>query len=172
VPKASTTIPVTLTVPPSGVVYLAIHLDYGLKGTSGYAKNVLDDAVDSVNTAKVLVPNHGTYGFSVAGAQNGSTSIQNLNVFKKIPGVAGLALYNGTINPVPGATVTLANSKGVPVGSGLTDEDGFYMIAYKYTGKAATFYVSIVTRPLEGYSDTQAIKLKSTAFVRQDFLVP
>jgi len=170
-PAASTTVPVTLTVPASGVVYLAIHLDYGLKGQSGYSKNVSDDAVDCA-TGKLLVPNHGTYGFSVAGAQSGSTSIQNYNAFKRIPGVAGLVLHNGTSAPLPGAAVTLANAKGVPVGVGVTDEDGFYMIAYKHTGKAATYYVSVATPPPGLYTQTKVTKLKANAFVRLDFWAP
>ena len=76
------------------------------------------------------------------------------------------------LDPVPGAAVTLANARHVAVGSGVTDEDGFYMIPYKYTGKAATFYVSIATPPPAVYTATQPIKLKSNAFVRLDFLVP
>lgn len=171
-PAASTTIPVTLTVPASGVVYLVMHLDYGLKGTTGYTQNFFADAVDCATGTKVLVPNHGTYAFSVAGAQNGANSIQNINAFKKIPGVAGLVLHSGTMNPVEGATVTLANASRVAVGSDVTDEDGFYMIPYKHTGKAATYYVSLVTLPLEGFSDRKTITLKANAFVRQDFLVP
>jgi hypothetical protein len=174
-PGASTMIPVTLTVPASGVVYLAIHLDYGFKGQSGFTKNFYDDAVDYANTSMVLVPNHGTYEFSVAGAQSGSASIQNYNVFKRIPGVAGLVLHEGTSAPVPGALVTLekpAAAWRVAVGSAVTDEDGFYMIPYKHKGKVATYYLSVATPPPGLDTVTRAVKLKANAFVRLDVWVP
>jgi hypothetical protein len=172
VPAPFTLIPVTLTVPPSGVVYLAIHLEYGLKKTSGYMKNFSDDAVASANPRRVLIPNHGSYTFSVSGAQTSAASIQNCNSFKRIPGVAGLVQQDDTLDPVPGTVVTLTNAKRVRIGSAVTDEDGFYTIPYKHTGKAATYYLSIATPPPAPYTATQATTLKANAFVRVDFLVP
>jgi hypothetical protein len=171
VPAASATIPVTLTVPASGVVYLAIHLDYGLKKTSGYTQNFSGDALDCA-TGTMRIPNHGSYSFTVSGAQTDTTSIQNYNSFKRIRGVAGLAQYKATLDPVCGAAVTLSNARGVPVGSAVTDEDGFYLISYKHTGRAATFYVSIAHPPPTAYyAETQAIQLKANGFVRLDFLL-
>lgn len=171
-PAASTTIPVTLTVPPSGVVYLAISLNYGLKKTVGYMNNLYDDAVFCANPTRVLIPNHGSYNFSVSGAQTGSTSLQNDNSFKQIPGVAGLVQHAGTLAPVPGAVVVLANAWGLPVGFAVTDEDGFYKIVYRYTGKPATFHVFIATPPPAAYRATQATTLQANAFVQVNFLVP
>jgi hypothetical protein len=171
-PAAFTTIPVTLRVPASGVVYLAMHLDYGLTKASGYTKNLVDDAVSCAVSTRVLIPNHGSYNFFVGGAQNGATSIQNYNSFKRIPGVAGLVQHKDTLDPVPGAVVTLMNANHVRVGFAVTDEDGFYMIAYKNTGKAATFYLSVATPPPAPFTATQATTLKANAFVRVDFLVP
>jgi hypothetical protein len=172
VPAPFKLIPVTLTVPPSGVVYLAIHLDYGLEKMSGFMKNFYDDAVDYLNPNRVLIPNHGSYTFSVSGAQTGATSIQNDNSFKRIPGVAGLAQHKDTLDPVPGAVVNLANANRVRIASAVTDEDGFYIIPYKHTGKAATFYLSIAIPPPAAYTATQATTLKANSFVRLDFLVP
>jgi len=171
-PAASTTIPVTLTVPPSGVVYLAISLDYGLTKTSGYMNNFYDDAVCYANPTRVLIPNHGSYNFSVSGAQTGATSIQNDNSFKQIPGVAGLVQHKGTLAPVPGAVVILKNAMRMLIGFAVTDKDGFYMIAYKHIGKAATFYLSVATPPPALYRATQTTTLKANAFVEVNFLVP
>jgi len=171
-PSESTTIPVTLTVPSSGVVYLTVHLDYGLKGLSGYTKNVSNDAVDCATGTNVLIPNYDNYWFAVSGAQSDITSIQSDNVFKRIPGVAGLVRDSAASDPVPGAVVTLVNARRVRVGSGVTDEDGFYLIAYKHTGKAATYYVSIVTPPPESYRATITTTLKANAMVQVDFWVP
>jgi hypothetical protein len=92
-----------------------------------------------------------------------------VNSFKRIPGVAGLVLCKDTLNPVPGVSVTLANAMHIPVGSRVTDEDGFYMIAYKHKGKPSTYYVSIATPPPAVYTETKATTLKANAFVRLDF---
>jgi hypothetical protein len=54
-------IPLTLTVPPSGVVYLSIDLDYGLENTSGYTAGANSAAIGSTTT----IANHGIYSFSV-----------------------------------------------------------------------------------------------------------
>ncbi len=134
--------------------------------------NFNDDAVDYAHPTRVLIPNHGSYNFSVSGAQTGATSIENDNSFKQIPGVAGLVQHKGTLAPVPRAKVTLSNADHVPVGSAVTDEDGFYMIAYKHTGKAETFYVSVAIPPPAPYKATQATTLKANAFVEVNFLVP
>jgi hypothetical protein len=81
VPGAPVTVPVTLTVPPSGAVYLTIHLANGLKGTSGYRSDANGNAVSCSSPTKLLIPNHGTFTFSVSGAQNGINTIQNINSF-------------------------------------------------------------------------------------------
>ena len=81
-PNASTTVPVSLKVPASGVVCLTVHLDYGLKQTTGYQMNASGDALDCATGTKILVPNHHQYVFSVAGAASGSASIRNSNDFK------------------------------------------------------------------------------------------
>jgi hypothetical protein len=80
-PGASVTVPVTLTVPRSGAVYLSIHLANGLKGTSGYRSDA-DGNAFSCNSLKLLIPNHTSFNFSVSGAQTGITTIQNINSFK------------------------------------------------------------------------------------------
>jgi hypothetical protein len=170
VPAASVTVPVTLTVPPSGAVYLTMHLAYGLKGTTGYTSDLSGDAVSCANTAKILVPNNAIYNFSVGGAQNGGTSIQSENSFKKIPGIAGLVL-NTILDPVPGTKVTLKGPSGLVVGTGVTDDDGFYFIAYKATGKTANYLVSVTTPP-PVYSTTTQVPLKANSFYRVDFSVP
>ena len=52
----------------------------------------------------------------------------------------------------------------------MTDEDGFYLIAYKYTGRMATFYVSITSAP--AYQETTTTNLKANTFNVVDFLIP
>jgi alpha-tubulin suppressor-like RCC1 family protein len=169
-PQASTTVSVKLSVPDSGVVFLSVHLDYGLKGQTGYTRNAAGDAVDCATGARVLVPNNGSSEFSVSGAANDTTSIQNINVFKKNPGIAGVVLQRTSAEPVPGTTVTLTTAKGTLIASRLTDEDGFYAIVFKHKGKAATYYVSIVTP--SGHTQKKAVTIKANGYVTVDFSVP
>jgi 5-hydroxyisourate hydrolase-like protein (transthyretin family) len=80
-----------------------------------------------------------------------------------------LSLRTTSGNPAPGATITLKKSTGEPVGSAVSDDDGFYQISYKHTGKAALFKVTIV---LGSFTQTQEVTLKANAFFQVDFDVP
>ncbi|HXJ55084.1 MAG TPA: hypothetical protein VNU68_00320, partial [Verrucomicrobiae bacterium] len=172
-----TTVTVTMTVPPSGFIYLNMHLDYGLKGTVGLAKGGSsgNDAISQSSMA-VVVPDHYNYVFSVSGAQNDTDGVCNINVFKKNPGVGGRAGWRYTLDGVSdivatsGATVTLKDAKGTVLSTGLTDQDGWYMLNYKYTGKATTLYVTL--KPVSKPAQTQSITLKANGFVEVNFDVP
>jgi len=56
------------------------------------------------------------------------------------------------------------------LGAAVTDTDGWYVITYKWSGKTATFYVTMT--PPVGKAQTQTITLKSSAYIEADFLVP
>lgn len=98
-PNKFTTLPVTLKVPASGVVYLTVHLDYGLKKTTGYKMSASGDALECATGTKILVPNHNDYVFSVAGDFTGSASVKNYNDFKQNSGDRGLKLKNPNVKP-------------------------------------------------------------------------
>jgi len=164
------TLTVTVTVPASGVVFLAIHLDYGLKGTTGYSKSGTGNDAVLCNTTTVVIPDMQTYNFSVGGATSDSASALSCNAFKKNPGVGGGAKNTLTSYGVSGASATLKDSKGALIASGVTDEDGWYMINYKHTGKSATFYVTLT--PPGGRAKTQTITLKANSFAEANFTVP
>jgi hypothetical protein len=57
------TIPVTIPAVPGGIAYVNIHLDYGLKGTSGYSKDANNNAIDAATMSIVLIPDKQTYVF-------------------------------------------------------------------------------------------------------------
>jgi len=178
---ASTVIVVEVYVPASGFIYLNMHLDYGLKGTTGYYKSqttqggvVYNNAMDATLT-KMLIQDHNYYVFSVAGDQNASDGVCNLNMFKKNPGVGGRAGYKYTVDglsdlmAIPNAVVTLKDAKGGVLATGTTDDDGCYMLPYKWTGKAATLYV---TYSKDGVQITKSIVLKANGFVDLNFELP
>jgi hypothetical protein len=86
-----------------------------------------------------------------------------VNVFKKNPGTAGQVTLN--FEPVEGAEIQLWSTK--MIGSAFTDEDGWYQILYKHTGKAQTFTLKYLrSRVLIG---TKQIQLKANGFVQVDF---
>jgi hypothetical protein len=149
---------ITVDVPAlsGGFAYINIHLDYGLKGTPGYMRNT--------NDAPPILYGQSYEFMDDAG---GMATTQSENDFKKNPGVAGLVLKNGSADPVPNVTAKIYDSTNKLLGTVSTDNDGFYMWAYKYTGKAATFVVK-----LPSYNLSQSLTLKSNGFVVANFTVP
>ena len=171
---------VTLNVPSTGFVYLNIHLDYGLKKSTGYTAYSVDGGTDA-STADVVsaIPDQGKYPFSlsIGGVAIGTDSICNINVFKKLPGVGGLAgtqytTSDGIVGTAPkgGCKAVLKDSKGLVLATGQTDADGWYFCEYKWTGKATIVYLTLT--PPGGQPKTQAVTLKSNGFVQADFICP
>jgi hypothetical protein len=145
-----------------GPMYITIHLDYGLKKVAtGYTKsdliglnaiNSLDGYLDILNTQ--------TYTFSVSGAFPDSDSIINDNAFKHDPGIGGLVIDEYG-NPVANEAVTVTSKDMNEVV--YTDEDGWYMCAFKYTGKPTSFTIKVA-----GYPD-QTFTIRSNSFVVVNF---
>jgi hypothetical protein len=150
--------------------YINIHLDWGLKGTNNYSKDMSNNAIDAT-TMVVRIPNMYNYMFSddsMAFMGGGSdTCHQNLNVFKRDPGFAGLVLQTGTNDPVPNVKVQIYDSKNILKATVYTDEDGWYMWQYKHTGKATTFTVK-----LPDYNLSQSGTLKSNSTLVLNFTLP
>jgi hypothetical protein len=119
---ATATLNVSVHVPANGIFFLALHMDYGLKGTTPYAPggSLSLDALKP-STTTVLIPNLQTYTFAytVPGA-SGNTIVQSCNAFKKSPGTASEVVNTFSLNPVPGSNVVLKDAKGTALGSCLT----------------------------------------------------
>jgi hypothetical protein len=168
-------------LPTTGYVYLNIHMDYGLKDKTAdingdgipdrYSKDSNDNALAS-GTYNITVPNNATHGFSFTAVDGGtssdSDSVHNLNSFKRNPGVGGLVTSGAdvpTADPVEGAAITL-KLNGTPVGSAVTDVDGYYQIVYKHKGKATQY---TVTATWGSESQTVPVMLKANGFELQGF---
>jgi hypothetical protein len=118
----------------------------------------------------VLIKDGQSYSFSVNGSENDSTAATSCNAFKKNPGVGGGAVNTVTTYGVRGASTVLKDAKGTVLASGSTDEDGWYMLPYKWTGKSATLYVTFTP---SGYkAQTKQITIKANGYVQLDFTVP
>ena len=170
---STTTLSVAVTVPASGFVYLNVHLDYGLKATTGYTQDAYGNATACTNTAIVLIPNNRSFVFAIGGSSSGSQTVTSCNAFKKNPGVGGLVQSLASSDSVPGATAILKDSKGSQLASGLTDADGWYVLNYKWTGPATTFYVTTtIGSGKTAWTQTKAITLKANAYVETSFISP
>ncbi|MGE3521427.1 MAG: DUF4215 domain-containing protein [Candidatus Dadabacteria bacterium] len=155
------TIPVEIPHVEDGYAYINIHLDYGLKGSSGYSKNALDDAVDSNNLSNIIIPNFGGYSFDDNSLTSGYVC-QNKNVFKRAPGIGGLVLE---ADGDPAANVKVQIYQGTKLMKTVyTDDDGWYMWQFKYTGKATTFTVT-----LPDYGLSKNLTLKSNGYIIVSF---
>jgi hypothetical protein len=170
----TTTLTETVLLPANGFIYLNIHLDYGLKKAGGYTSDGSGNAIACSTSHPAPVPNNTYYQFSYAVAGNTVYTlprVQSGNDFKKNPGAGGLATHSTSLNPAPGGTAVLKDSNKNVLGSAVTDSDGWYMISYKYTGKATTFYVTL-TPAGGGTAQTNTITLKANGYMQSDFIVP
>ena len=137
------TVNVDGTVPPSNLVYVTIHLDYGLKRTTGWEPGALDSPKPANNGALgVTIADPESYSFMVSGDVIDTQTATSENNFKKDPGFIGVVTFAG--EPVSGVTVEIRDSENNPLGSVLTDENGIYFFYYKHKGKKAEFTVTAV----------------------------
>ncbi|MBP7402951.1 MAG: tandem-95 repeat protein, partial [Clostridia bacterium] len=156
----------TLTFP-EGAVFATIHLDYGLKGTQPYEAGGVDhlDAIGETETVRNL----SDYGFTADdGTIDDEAVIQNINVFKKIAGIGGLATEGGA--PLADVGIVITSPVLPSPVTVRTDADGWYLWNWKHTGKAAEFTVTMQygTEPFP----SQTVTLKSGKYAQADFILP
>ncbi len=181
------TITVNGPLPATGQVYVWIHLDYGLKKTTGYREvtnlttgtrvcnltsgDDYDANATLTGTARVSICDNDKYVFSASGTINlgsASATIQNNNVFKRDPGVAGLVTDTNQM-PVAEATVQIYDNNGHLVATVVTDQDGYFSYSFKYTGKQVTYSLTVVTT---WCTITKPFSIKSNQSVWVNVVVP
>jgi hypothetical protein len=171
----------TITIPDSGFAYINQHLDDGLKGRAidvngdlvpeRYAKGGSEQALDP-STQAVLIPEmafHEFCTFNSTGNNDGCDTIQNDNTWKKNPGVGGVMKYLGLEEPAKNLWVELYNPSNVSVGTGKSDEDGYYQIVYKHTGKQAIYTVRLSPSNNVGCTEEKSAVLKGNGFAETNF---
>ncbi len=148
---------------PGGLAYLNVHLDYGLKATTGWQKyGTTNDAIGMTSPyTGVIIHDQGDYTFSFSATSDGSGSstIHNSNAFKKDPGFAGLVVDQWG-NAVTGTEVRIYNPDNSPLATVYTDLDGVYVYSYKYNGKGAYFTIT-----LPSFGVSKQVYMKSNSFV-------
>ncbi len=179
--------------PDTGLVFLSVHVDYGLKNLDADANgdgtpdrydksgrfvdgNTLYDAVDYSNPTETLIADRDAYTFGfILGDDQNSDTIVNQNEFKETPGVAGFVfefddLGNLVVYTSEDLTVRLVIPNSVddprPYLEVTPDEDGWYMLNYKHIGKP-TNYIFEVYRDVDGEEELlveKTVRLKGNEF--------
>jgi hypothetical protein len=163
----TTEVTVTGAIPLSGMLYVTIHLDYGLEKTTGWDGTDLnaDGKYDIATMGSLQIglntpPYTQPYDFSYStdGTSDNATPM-SFNEFKKNPGVNGMALQKDTGNPKANVNVELWGPTGTFIMGTNTDQDGVYILNYKHTGKAATYAVKV-----PAYGLQQNVTLKANGY--------
>jgi hypothetical protein len=167
----TTDVHVTGVVPPSGLAYVTIHLDYGLKKVTGWQQGKngtslqgpdtnLDGVLDGLGGGPIVInsPQSYGFGFSGGGAQH-TSSPASCNKFNKNPGVNGSTLRSVTGDPVAGVRVQFYGPDGSLISATATDPDGYYAFPYKAKGKAADYTVK-----LPDYREQKTVTLKAGGY--------
>ena len=106
------------------------------------------------------------YKFEFTNGSSGSATVSNLNEFKRNPGIGGLTIRNGVDDPVADVAVDIYQGTK-KMATVKTDQDGWYMWSYKYTGKPTTFTVKLPAQAM-----AQTVTLKANGFLAVDFTLP
>jgi hypothetical protein len=176
-----TTVTVSGKVPATGMAYVTIHLDYGLKKTGSwkqagtYTTNPVSGAsiADVLNqtgfgSGAVTIKGFQPYEFArTVGIDTATTTPSSYNEFKKFAGFLGFVTSKATGQPVGNSKVTIYDPTNKLLTTQYTDVDGYYMYAYKHTAKSATYTVK-----LPAYNKSTAISVKANGFAPVDFEIP
>jgi hypothetical protein len=148
----------------SGLAYVAIHLDFGLKGTGGFTKDATNNALKTGSNVLNLTSYNFSFDDDGSAPPVASDTVQNFNIFKKNPGAAGMSLQAATGDPIAGVRVQVLDSKNKVIATVFSDQDGYYQWLYKYTGKPTTF-----TFRLPDYGKSQSLTFKANGFQEVNF---
>ena len=168
------------TVPATGLVYVTVHMDYGLKKSTGWQQNVttmqgpdtdLNGTLDGLGDGPIYIKggtpactNGQDYTFDFnAGGPTLSSTIYSTNTFKKNPGVNGMLTKNDG-GPKNNIRVEFYGPNNKLVSALNTDADGFYMFTYKHTGKAATYTIKVPSLGLQ-----KSVTLKANGYALVNF---
>jgi len=148
--ETGTTKTITLTgeIPDTGLYWIVLHFDYGLKKESGYVSDNDNNALHSLEIAK-NVEDDKTYQFvfdSIDGPySDGTLDTSSFNDFKKVRGIAVFVTYDG-FTPASDITVKYVGPDSSD-DSNTEPETGITFFEFKHKGKAAEYVVSLPDYP-------------------------
>jgi len=155
---STVTLTITGKIPSTGFLYVNVHLNYGLKKVSNFARDSLNNAVNATSMAPII-PEGASYTFSASAlGSNTSQTITSTNKFNKDPGVIGVVTdLNGT--PRANILVQLYDQNGNVLAMTFTDQNGVFGFTLQLaTGKPLTYSVTVTLS--NGTSYTQSVVVR------------
>lgn len=134
-------------LPESGFLFVTIHLDLGLEGTTGWKKGKQDAALyDRTNFDPDYpdIPDGSEFEFESPDIPGSSFSIINDNLFKNLKGFGGM-VTDGVSCGISGLSVLLSSSEGKVLETMVTDANGWYFSRYVHKGKAADYSLKLLS---------------------------
>ncbi len=176
-----TTVTVSGKVPASGMAYVTIHLDYGLKKsqpwkpTGTFTTNPVNGAsLGDLNNATgfgsgpVTIHGYEVYNFArTVGSDTSTSTPSSYNEIKKFAGFLGFVNQGDLI--VQGATIKVYSPTNALLTTLTTDVDGYYLFAYKHTAKSATYKI---VASYGTWTQTISVTVKANGFAAVDFEIP
>jgi hypothetical protein len=184
-------------IPASGLIYLNVHLNFGLKGKFVDANpvgpdgsGIDDDRYDIAGipsqwgSATALVNNDTDDGptglsdcrsFWFSHTDNGAflfeDQLQNLNIFKGISGVFGQSIDSFDGEGLEGLHLTLSKTDNptTVLKASTTDEDGSYTLLYKHKGKPTWYDVNLYDETGEELLGSITIELQGNGWTQVTF---
>jgi hypothetical protein len=170
-----TTVTVSGQIPSTGLLYVTIHLDYGLKKTINWSRGEFGGANDSLDARQgtggsaPTILNGQTYDFSFNDGSNTFTSTPtSVNEFKRFAGFMGFVTSTSAAS-VQNIEVLIKKPDGSNLATVYTDADGFYFYAYKHKAKSATYTIWLPGYPSVPF---QPVIVKANGFAVVNFTVP
>ncbi len=151
----TTSLHLTGTVPASGLAYVTIHLDYGLKRVSRWQQALdlttlqgpdtnLDGVPDGLGSGPIAIASPQPYGFGFDGGGGPhSSNPASCNKIKRNRGVNGSTLRTLTGDPVANVRVQFFGPTGALIATTNSDVDGFFSFVYKAKGRPASYTVTL-----------------------------
>jgi len=169
----TTQVTVSGTIPNTGLIYVTIHLDHGLKGSTGWAKGA--SPFPATNSAlpgttlgwTVTINNPQSYAFSFVDGTPGSTTPTSVNIWKLNNGFAGAVTNAFTEQPMAGVTAKVYDNNGNLIGLTTTDQNGVYSLAYKYTGNKVNYQVKVIMSAT--LQQSAIIQMQSNKVIQTNF---
>lgn len=157
---AGQTVSIKTQIQPESLIYVSVHLDFALKGTTGYSES---DYISYVQGFRILA--------DIEDDSENSFSVKNIlctftGVGQKATAIGGFALDTNT-EPKSGLRVEVYDENELVAISGITPSDGFYFLIIPPGGPYTVKLVNPVTGNIVKSS---SVRVEKYEYKQVDFL--
>jgi hypothetical protein len=162
---ASAKVRVRGTFPTSGQLYVLIHLEYGLRKTSGWNRSgETATGRGSYKDVRILEPQSYTFTYTTGTVSHIQTA-QSVNEFKQ-PGAVRGFVASARGEAMANVRVEIRTAMQEVLGTAYSDADGYYLSAYEHKVEAADLSIM-----LPDYHLQAAVTVEANGFAIADFTV-